>query len=339
MKRSLLLADDSLTIQKVVQITLSSYPFSIVNIDTIDKLTSYLSEAKPELILLDFSLDKEIDGYTLCSQVKQLSPKSNIVILYGTFDEPDMEKLDQAGAKDYLVKPFDGEKFVQTCLNYTQVLDESEDHLEMDEEVESLENFEESDFNESFDLDQWKVDETDYQLPTPLNEISFDEGLKESFEYDEIRSEDLSTDEVQSDLDKELEEWGMKVPGVIEEEVHTEAGINTEEEVMDSLINEELDASFESLKIDVESIENNQENLSHLLSDIDIPLDSAESIVEEKVIKHFSDENIEQENIQLYLEKEGRDIIEKIAWEIIPDLAENIIREEFKKAMRLMGKD
>jgi DNA-binding response OmpR family regulator len=70
----ILLADDSLTIQKVVKISLANEPFEIIVCDNSSSLVSMTLEHKPALVLLDFNLSDSKNGYELAQSVLDTNP-------------------------------------------------------------------------------------------------------------------------------------------------------------------------------------------------------------------------------------------------------------------------
>lgn len=71
-----------------------------------------------DLITLDIGLPGETDGFTFCRQLKQ-NPRSKevpIVIISGQGTLEDQQHGLDAGAVDYIVKPFDGSDFAPRLL-------------------------------------------------------------------------------------------------------------------------------------------------------------------------------------------------------------------------------
>ena len=78
MNHKVLLADDSLTIQKVIKITLANQPYDIVDCASDDELFRKLPEVKPELVFLDFNLSEKYTGYELTAKIKAAVPSAHI---------------------------------------------------------------------------------------------------------------------------------------------------------------------------------------------------------------------------------------------------------------------
>jgi CheY-like chemotaxis protein len=108
MRKKLLLADDSITIQKVVELTFPSDEFEVVTAGNgrlaVDKALAFL----PDIVLCDVIMP-QLDGYQVCEALRasaQLS-KVPILLLNGAFEPYDAERAKSVGALGNVSKPFD----------------------------------------------------------------------------------------------------------------------------------------------------------------------------------------------------------------------------------------
>lgn len=64
-------------------------------------------EKKPGIILMDISLEGEIDGITAVEKIKE---KENIPVIYitGNSDSYNLDRAEKTGFVDYLIKPISG---------------------------------------------------------------------------------------------------------------------------------------------------------------------------------------------------------------------------------------
>lgn len=214
MSSKVLVADDSLTIQKVVSITLSGDEFTLIECLNENDLIAKVSSQEFDLILIDFNLSDSRTGYQLCKEVSSISQNTPILAMLGTFDSIQDGELQDAGVEDKIVKPFESEKFIKKCRELiagAQSLESSEDFSDDEsDETEDQEGPGSSDEHEQ-DNDQWVVD-------TPGVDFEVREELEDSMP-EEAASPHTQEQTVQAhNLESELESWGVSVPGVIGQE-------------------------------------------------------------------------------------------------------------------------
>ncbi len=108
MSRTILLADDSVTIQKVVELTFMDQDHQIVAVSDGSTAVSRLSEMKPDLLIADVHMPGA-DGYEVCRRSKAIHPDVPVLLLVGTFEHFDEAAAAAAGAESHLKKPFDSQ--------------------------------------------------------------------------------------------------------------------------------------------------------------------------------------------------------------------------------------
>lgn len=105
--RKLLLADDSITIQKVVDLTFADEGVTVLCVNNGREAIEQLSDFAPDVVLADV-LMPEINGYELCEYIKNKNEFKHIpvMLLVGSFEPFDEEEARRVGANDTLTKPF-----------------------------------------------------------------------------------------------------------------------------------------------------------------------------------------------------------------------------------------
>lgn len=101
---SILIIDDEAQIRKLLQITLESNDYKIVQASSARKGTIAAASHPPDLILLDLGLPDE-SGHRVLQQLREWYTKP-VIILSVQSNEEDIVKALDNGANDYLVKPF-----------------------------------------------------------------------------------------------------------------------------------------------------------------------------------------------------------------------------------------
>ena len=105
--RKLLLADDSITIQKVVDLTFADEGVNVLCVSNGREAIEALAEFSPDVVLADVFMP-ERTGYEVCEYIKQNDKFKHIpvMLLVGSFEPFDEEEARRVGANDTLTKPF-----------------------------------------------------------------------------------------------------------------------------------------------------------------------------------------------------------------------------------------
>jgi CheY-like chemotaxis protein len=109
----ILVADDSVTIQKVVELTFSREDFVLVQARSGEETIRKAKEVRPDLILLDLVMPDK-NGYEVCATLRA-EPTLRavpIILLAGTFEAFDKEQGLRAGANDVVTKPFESQALI-----------------------------------------------------------------------------------------------------------------------------------------------------------------------------------------------------------------------------------
>ncbi|MBC7429653.1 MAG: response regulator [Bacteriovorax sp.] len=382
MTSRILVADDSLTIQKVIGITLANSGYELVECVNEEELFRKIQSNHFDLILLDFNLSDSRSGYELSKQINNVMPGAAIIVMLGTFDTIDEGQFSSCGISDKIVKPFESSKFIKKCRDLLEGV-RPIPVITAEKKTESNDLFSSSDSND--DLDLWTVD---------APKISSHEEGQVEHAYEVIESVSLDP------LTSEIEGWGFAAstqledkfnksfPPVIEENfvehnildrlqssssfAQFESGIDDDEtdpsfEVPEDLnrnllteIDEEISAEAfwavdevvpvkaeeykDILETNLEEVTADLTDTIHLFKENELSKKAASKVVpaahhdEADTIIHMDqDELVEKLKISLrpMIEELVREFCkqnaEKIAWEVIPDLAENLIRKELKE--------
>jgi len=120
MGKKILLADDSVTIQKVVELTLADEDYDLTMVSDGASALQKADEIKPDLILADIVMP-ELNGYELCGKIHQQPSLSHVpvILLCSTFETFDQDRGTLVGADDHIIKPFESEELtrkIRACL-------------------------------------------------------------------------------------------------------------------------------------------------------------------------------------------------------------------------------
>src|SRR5215470_3569335 len=108
MPRTILLADDSPTIRRLVTQTFADANFRIVEVNNGDAAIKSFEEVRPSVVLADIYMPGR-NGYQVCTYIRKHPElgQTPVVLLVGAFDAFDDNAAKQAGATASITKPFE----------------------------------------------------------------------------------------------------------------------------------------------------------------------------------------------------------------------------------------
>ena len=113
MTHKLLLADDSVTIQRVVELTFSGEDVQVVSVGDGEQAIARIPIEQPDIVLADIGMPKR-SGYDVAAFVKGRPDLSHIpvLLLAGAFEPVDENRARQVNSDGVLVKPFEPQQVI-----------------------------------------------------------------------------------------------------------------------------------------------------------------------------------------------------------------------------------
>src|SRR5215217_7401997 len=103
MKRRILLADDSVTIQKVIELTFMDEDYEVTAVSNGDEAVALLDQLRPSFVIADVHMPGA-NGYQVCRRAKEVLPGVPVLLLVGTFEPFDEGQSRAVGADAFLKK-------------------------------------------------------------------------------------------------------------------------------------------------------------------------------------------------------------------------------------------
>jgi len=110
--RTILLADDSVTIRKVVELTFSDTNIRVLSVGSGHEALDRMSEVRPDLVLADVVMPGP-SGYDVCRAVKSSPRPVPVLLLTGAFEPFDAAQAEACGSDGTVTKPFDSRSLVE----------------------------------------------------------------------------------------------------------------------------------------------------------------------------------------------------------------------------------
>jgi CheY-like chemotaxis protein len=116
---TLLAVDDSVTMRKVLEITFAGPEFKVVTANSPDAALQKLKTDKPDLVISDITLEPK-NGYELCKAIKQVSTATPVLLLSSKQNPFDPAKGTASQADDHMDKPFDTQQMIDKVKKMLQ---------------------------------------------------------------------------------------------------------------------------------------------------------------------------------------------------------------------------
>ena len=113
MAKNILICDDAAFMRMMIKDILTKNGYNVVGeAENGLKAVEKYSETKPDLVLMDITMP-EMDGIQALKKIKEQDPGAT-VIMCSAMGQPAMviESI-QAGAKDFIVKPFQADRVIE----------------------------------------------------------------------------------------------------------------------------------------------------------------------------------------------------------------------------------
>ena len=108
----ILIAEDEYTTRLMVQVSLENWGYTVNSVaDGKEAWNAFQKVETPDIAILDWEMP-EVDGVELCKRIKNLQRPNPVyvIILTGRDDQKDILQGFDAGADDYMTKPFNDDE-------------------------------------------------------------------------------------------------------------------------------------------------------------------------------------------------------------------------------------
>lgn len=114
MGKTVLITDDTAFMRMTLKNVIEKNGYSVVGeaADGEEAVALY-QELKPDMVTMDITMPK-MDGITAIKEIMKVDPDAKIIVCSAMGQKPMVIEALSAGAKDFLVKPFDAERVVES---------------------------------------------------------------------------------------------------------------------------------------------------------------------------------------------------------------------------------
>ena len=113
MAKNILICDDAAFMRMMIKDILTKNGYNVAGeAENGLKAVEKYSETKPDLVLMDITMP-EMDGIEALKKIKALDPGAKIIMCSAMGQQAMVIEAIQAGAKDFIVKPFQAERVLE----------------------------------------------------------------------------------------------------------------------------------------------------------------------------------------------------------------------------------
>ena len=110
---NILICDDAAFMRMMIKDILTKNGYNVVaEAENGLKAVEKYQENKPDLVLMDITMP-EMDGIQALKKIKQMDPNASVVMCSAMGQQAMVIESIQAGAKDFIVKPFQAERVIE----------------------------------------------------------------------------------------------------------------------------------------------------------------------------------------------------------------------------------
>jgi two-component system chemotaxis response regulator CheY len=115
MNKTVLIADDSMVMRKMINDILLDDGFNIIGEakDGSEALKKYM-ELKPCLVTMDIVMPRE-HGIDALRRIMEFDPDARVIVVSGLHQKSLLMEAIGAGARDYVIKPFDRDELLEAA--------------------------------------------------------------------------------------------------------------------------------------------------------------------------------------------------------------------------------
>ncbi|NLI89175.1 MAG: response regulator [Epulopiscium sp.] len=120
MANKILIVDDAAFMRMMIKDILTKNDYEVVGeAENGVKAVEKYKELGPDLVLMDITMP-ELDGIQAVKQIKEFDPDAKVVMCSAMGQQAMVIESIQAGAKDFIVKPFQAERVIEAIQKVLQ---------------------------------------------------------------------------------------------------------------------------------------------------------------------------------------------------------------------------
>ncbi|MGI6650747.1 MAG: response regulator [Limnochordia bacterium] len=114
MAKTVMITDDTAFMRMTLKNVIEKNGYTVVaEAADGEEAVALYKEFRPDMVTMDITMPK-MDGITAIKEIMKIDPNAKIIVCSAMGQKPMVIEALSAGAKDFLVKPFDAERVVES---------------------------------------------------------------------------------------------------------------------------------------------------------------------------------------------------------------------------------
>lgn len=350
-----LLADESSTIKKVMQLALSDFAVEVKAVPVGLDVLSVTKTFKPDIVFADVLLTKR-SGYEVCADLKNDAETAHIpvVLMWSGFMEIDETKASECKADRRLEKPFDADHLRSIVNDLVQKT--TSNPVSNFLTFPSMPDFEEAPVDEAIHQEAsqeiYAVPEAQDEAFLDIPEISDADANPLEVSDEEFSAVPLTNPKMAEEHDEggwahqDLTKFKINIPETETGDFASKFVIPQDDELSSAHI--EMDGDFEEIsfakpgaakkaaKPTAESFVSKVEKSvkDQMMETLQKAAPKRAEAPQAAAQNAQSKMDLNSNMMEKVIREEAREVIESICWKILPEIAERIVREEINKILK-----
>ncbi len=340
--KKILVADDSLTIQKVIRLALSGDGYEIQTVSHGNDAIEQASLFRPEICIIDVSLPGK-DAYQIRQEFLSKPDLKNIpvIMMSSAFEKVDQQRMNDLGFSGHLIKPFDPSHLRSTLLSVATSTNKSDPFTDAIAPVQKENEFSAPELTNTTTIRLWPTPSVvaDSSTGFSLEPTKTDIRVSTPKEYKELRSPDLPPLKMDPGMDDiqqltkstfEMSGLGQQDWGVVEP-MKEESFPPLTQGVTEGFSNDPSTSSYsDPFPVTPGNLDSPTPSASGPVFSAEEVADMVKTLVNAEVAKHLEKmqneiearvKNLFEEQVKVYSENQ------------MPDLAEKVIKDEIHRLL------
>jgi two-component system chemotaxis response regulator CheY len=115
----IMIVDDAQFMRMRVNKLLTKHGYDVIEAEDGEEAVQAYPSVKPDAVLMDITMPRK-DGLAALTEIRRQDPRAKIIMLTALGQQGMVLKAMQAGARDFVVKPYDPERLMKTLRKTLQ---------------------------------------------------------------------------------------------------------------------------------------------------------------------------------------------------------------------------